>query len=141
LEKFPKYYTKILLGDFSAKVDKEHIFKPTIGNEILYEINNDNGIRVVNFATTKKSVVKSTMFPHRNIRKCNWTACDGKARNQIDHILVDRRRHSSVSDVLTFRAADSGTDHYLMVVEDGGLQMMTHNAHISYGAFQSHEIK
>jgi len=28
----PKYHTKILFGDFNAKVGKENIFKPTIGN-------------------------------------------------------------------------------------------------------------
>jgi hypothetical protein len=32
-DKFPKYHMKILLGDFSAKVGREDIFKPTIGNE------------------------------------------------------------------------------------------------------------
>jgi hypothetical protein len=57
-EKFPKYHTKILLGDFNAKVGREDIFKPTIGNESLHEINNDNGVRVVNFATTKNMTVK-----------------------------------------------------------------------------------
>jgi hypothetical protein len=44
---------KILLGDFNANVGKENIFKPTNGNERLYEIRNDNGVRVVNFATSK----------------------------------------------------------------------------------------
>jgi hypothetical protein len=37
--------------------------------------------------------------------------------NQIDHILVDMRRHSNVHDVRSFRAADCDTDHYLMVRE------------------------
>jgi hypothetical protein len=60
---------KILLGDFNAKVGREDIFKPTIGNESLHPISNDNGIRVVNFATSKKLTVKSTEFPHRNIYK------------------------------------------------------------------------
>jgi hypothetical protein len=54
---------KILLGDFNAKVDREDIFKLTIGNESSHEISNDNGVRVVNFATSKILVVKSTMFP------------------------------------------------------------------------------
>jgi hypothetical protein len=60
---------KILLGDLNAKVGREDIFKPTISNESSHEISNDNGVRVVNFATSKNLVVKSTMFPHRNIRK------------------------------------------------------------------------
>jgi hypothetical protein len=54
---------KILLGDFNAKIGREDIFKPMIGNESLHEISNDNGVRVVNFATSKNLTVKSTMFP------------------------------------------------------------------------------
>jgi hypothetical protein len=68
-DKFPKYHMKILLGDFNAKIGREDIFKPTIGNESLHEISNNNGIRVVNFAISKNLKVKSTMFPHRNIHK------------------------------------------------------------------------
>jgi hypothetical protein len=43
---------KILFGDFNAQGGREDIFKPTTGNESLQEISNDNGIRVVNFATS-----------------------------------------------------------------------------------------
>jgi hypothetical protein len=35
---FPRYDMKILLGDFNAKVGRENIFKPTIGNESSQEI-------------------------------------------------------------------------------------------------------
>jgi hypothetical protein len=41
-DKFPKYHMKILLLDFDAKVGREDIFKPTIGNENLHEINTYN---------------------------------------------------------------------------------------------------
>jgi endonuclease/exonuclease/phosphatase family metal-dependent hydrolase len=99
VDKFPKYHMNILLGDFNAKVGREDIFKPTIWNESLYEISNDNGVRLVNFATSKNIRVKSTMFPHRNIHKCTWTSPDGKTHNQIDHILVDRQIQSNVLDV------------------------------------------
>jgi hypothetical protein len=98
LDKFPKYHMKILLLDFNAKGGEGDIFKPTIGNESLHEISNDNGVRLVNF-TSKKLRFKSTMFPHRNIHKYTWTSPDGKTHNQIDQILVDRRRHSNVLDV------------------------------------------
>ena len=66
---FTRYHMKILLGDFNAKVGRENIFKPTIGNESLHQDSNDNGVRIVNFGTPKNLVVKSTMFPHRNIHK------------------------------------------------------------------------
>jgi hypothetical protein len=116
-DKFPKYHMKILLGDFNAKVGMEDIFKPTIGNESLHEISNDNGNRLVNFATSKNLKVNSTMFPHRNIHTYTWTSPDGKIHNQIDHILVDRRRHSNVLDVRSFKAADCDSDHYLVVAK------------------------
>jgi len=44
---FLKYHMKMLVGDFNAKVGRENIFKPTIGQES----SNDNGVRLVNFAT------------------------------------------------------------------------------------------
>jgi hypothetical protein len=46
--------TKILLGHFNAKLGREDIFKPTIENESLHQDSNDNGVRIVNFATSKK---------------------------------------------------------------------------------------
>jgi hypothetical protein len=41
-DKFPKYNMKTLLGDFNGKVGREDIFKPTIWNESLHKISNDN---------------------------------------------------------------------------------------------------
>ena len=90
---------KILLGDFNAQVRRETIFQPTIGTEILHPESNDNGIRLVNFATSKNLIVKSTNFPHRNIHKYTWTSTDGITHNQIDLVLVDKRSQSSIIDV------------------------------------------
>jgi hypothetical protein len=57
------------------------------------------------------------MYPHRNIHKYTWTSPDGKTHNQIDHVLIDRRWHSSILDVRYFRGADSNTDQYLVVAK------------------------
>jgi hypothetical protein len=37
-DKFLKYHMNMLLEDLNAKVGRENIFKPTIGNERLHEI-------------------------------------------------------------------------------------------------------
>ena len=66
----------------------ENIFKPTIGNESLHQDSNDNGVRIVNIATSKSLVVNSTMFPHRDIHEHNWTSPDRETHNQIDQILI-----------------------------------------------------
>jgi hypothetical protein len=96
------------MNDFNAKVDGEHIFQTTIGYESLHETRNDNdkdndtddnGGRVGIFVTSKNLTMKSTMFPHRNIHKFTWTSLNGKTHNQIDHISIDRRQHSSILDV------------------------------------------
>jgi hypothetical protein len=83
----------------------------------LHEISNDNGVRLENFATSKNIRVKSTMFSNHNIYKYTWTSPDGKTHNQIDHILVDRRRQPNILDVRSFRAADCDSDHYLVVAK------------------------
>jgi hypothetical protein len=114
---FPKYYTKILLVYFNANVRKEDIFKPIIGNESLYEISNDNGVRLVNFATSKNFRIKSTLFPHHNIHKYTWTSPDGKTHNQIDHILVEKREQSNVLDDRSFRALCCDSDHYVVMAK------------------------
>jgi len=48
---FPTYHVKILLGDFNAKLGRENIFKPTVGNEYLHQDSNDNCVIIVNFAS------------------------------------------------------------------------------------------
>jgi hypothetical protein len=114
---FHRYDMKILLGDFNAKVCGEDIFKLTIWNESSHEISNNNGVRVLKFATSKNLVVKSTMFPHCSIHKYTQTSPDGQTHNQIDLVLIDRRWHSCTLDVKSFRGADCDTDHYVVVAK------------------------
>jgi hypothetical protein len=117
-DKFPKHHMKILLGDFNVKVSREDISKPTIGNESLHKIINDDLVRLVNFATSKNSESK-VRCSHitTSINILGWMSPEGKTHNQIDHILIDRRRHSYVFYVLSYRAADCDIDHYQMVAK------------------------
>ena len=61
-DRFPKYHMKILSGDFNAKLEREDIFKPTIWNESLHQDSNDNGARIVNFATSKNCTRTETFI-------------------------------------------------------------------------------
>jgi endonuclease/exonuclease/phosphatase family metal-dependent hydrolase len=116
-DQFPRYHMKILMGDFNAKVGREDIFKPITGNESLHEASNDNGVKVVIFATSKNLIVKSTTFPHRDIHKYTWTSPDAVTHNQIDHVLIDKRRYSNLLNVLSFIGADCDTDHCLVAAK------------------------
>jgi hypothetical protein len=91
-DRFPTKHKKIFLEDSNQKVGREDTFKLTIGNEYLHETSNNNGVRVVNFATSKHTTVKKNkMFQHRKIHKYIWTYLNGMTHNQIDHDLIDWR--------------------------------------------------
>jgi len=97
-----------------------YTFKTTIGNKSLHQNSNDNGVKIINFTTSKHLVVKSTMSSHRNIHTYTSKSPDGKTNNQSDHILILRRWHSSILDVRSFGGADCYTDHYFVVAKVRG---------------------
>ena len=57
---------KSTLGYFNAKGGGgENIFKLTIGNESLHQDSNDNGVKIINFATSKIWLLRAHFF-HTN---------------------------------------------------------------------------
>ena len=66
-QRIPAHDTKIIVGNFNAKIGREGIFKPVIGSLSLHETSNENGIRAIDFATKNNNMIlKSTHFPHKN---------------------------------------------------------------------------
>ena len=51
----------VLSGDFNGKGRRDEgiIFKPTFGYDCLYQDSNYNGVRIVNFTTSKNLVVNT----------------------------------------------------------------------------------
>jgi hypothetical protein len=76
---------------FSSRVnlDRQHFIRHGL------HINN-NGVRVVSFATYKILIMKSAMFPHHSIHKYTWTSPDGRTHCQIDQILEKKRENSKI---------------------------------------------
>jgi hypothetical protein len=64
---FPKYHMKIWRIQFKSR-EREDIFKP-IRKGSLHDISNNNGVRIINLATSKNLNVRSTMCPRHNIHK------------------------------------------------------------------------
>jgi hypothetical protein len=91
---------------------KWDILKLKTGNNSLLQDGND--VTIVNFATSKNLFVKSTTFQHQNISTFTSTSPDRKTHNQTDHILIDRRWHSHILDVRTFRRADYDNNNNLV---------------------------
>ena len=90
-EECPSYDVKIVVGDMNAQEGKEEVYCPTIGKHSLHENTNDNGYRLIQFATLNHMVIGSTMFQHKNIHKSTWTAPDRLSESQIDRTVIDAR--------------------------------------------------
>ena len=106
---------KIILGDFNAKVGKESIYKPIIGNESFYNETNNNGIKMIQFAISRDLNVRST-FSHEAIHKETWYSADSRTANQIDHILISNRFRSAITDIRALRGPNIGSTHNLLKI-------------------------
>jgi hypothetical protein len=108
---------KILLGDFN-ELGRQVNFKPTTGNDSFLQYSNDNGVKSSKLCHIQKpSSYYSTKFPNRNFHKQTRTSPDGKTQNQIYHVLIARKWHSSIIDVIFFRGTDCDTDHHLLIAK------------------------
>jgi hypothetical protein len=76
---------------------------------------NDNGRRLVGFATSHGMMVGGTLFPYKDIHIASWKSPTGTHRNQIEHVLTDGRHQSNLLDVRVFRGPNMDSDHYLVM--------------------------
>ena len=67
----------------------------------MHVLTNDNGQRLCETAvrTSIMILVSSTKFKHKKEHKITWTSPDNKTHTQIDHVLVIKRKQSSILDV------------------------------------------
>ena len=70
--RIPPHDTKIIVGVFKAKIGKEEIFNPVIGNWSLHETIHENWITAIDFASNNNVTIKSklhTSHSKTNIRR------------------------------------------------------------------------
>ena len=107
----------VITGDMNAKVgeNNEH-YERVMGRHGLGQ-RNGNGERLCALSDMNGLVITGTLFPHKDIHKATWLSPNGKTKNQIDHILINKRFRNSVKDTKVFRSADIGSDHYLVCMK------------------------
>lgn len=108
----------IVMGDFNAKVGQrqDEIERGTIGKFGLGE-RNERGERLVEFAIANNLTIVNTNFSNHPRRIYTWTSPDGKTRNQIDYIMIQKRWISAIRGARTLPGADCGSDHELLMAE------------------------
>lgn len=113
-ESLPRQDIKIIIGDANAKVGKEEIYKEVTGGESKHQVSNNNGERLISFATEKRMKIISTHFRRKDIHKGTWLIPGRNETNQIDHILIQQQYARLVTNVRTYRGADANSDHFLV---------------------------
>lgn len=80
-----------MLGYFNTKIGREEAIIPTKREDSLHKISSNNGIRFVNFVTSKNLFVKSTLYilKNNNIEYGHLGVPD--MFNQKDHILTIKK--------------------------------------------------
>ncbi|XP_062558075.1 uncharacterized protein LOC134222947 [Armigeres subalbatus] len=96
---------KIVIDDMNAQVGREEMYRPVVGPNSLHTVSNDNGQRCINFAASLGMVVRSTIFPRKNIHKATW-----RSLNQETENLIDGKFFSDITNVRTYRSANIESD-------------------------------
>ncbi|XP_037957450.1 craniofacial development protein 2-like [Teleopsis dalmanni] len=98
-----KYDTKMILGDFNAKLCKEPFLNEICGKNSLHEVTSLNRLQLAQKLNLR---IMDTFFEHKRIHKTTWRVPGNRGSNQIDHILVDGRHFSSILDVKVCRGSN-----------------------------------
>ena len=105
----------VVMGDFNSKVGKERE-ENIVGPYGLGE-RNENGDLMVDFCREFGLVVTNTWNEQRVEERHTWISPDGRTRNQIDYILIDKRYRNSVTNSKSRPEADCGSDHNPVVAD------------------------
>ncbi|KAK1890299.1 Craniofacial development protein 2 [Dissostichus eleginoides] len=115
LSEVPKEDKLILLGDFNARVGRNHhLWRGTLGREGVGNTNS-NGILLLTKCSEHNLVITNTLFRQKTKFKTSWMHPRSKLWHLIDYVIV---RSKDRRDVLHTRAMTSAddcwTDHRLI---------------------------
>ncbi|KAK6737113.1 hypothetical protein RB195_019671 [Necator americanus] len=114
LEKFYREdhaFYKVIIGDFNAKVGPRRTPEELhIGTHGLQW--NDQGERLSEFIMTTKTIHGNSQFQKPSSLRWTWESPGGGYRNEIDHIIVDKR--FCRTDVAVVPKFNTGSDYRLL---------------------------
>ena len=114
VEKTPKHDLLVITGDLNAKVGSDVEGYERVMGKHGVGTRNDNGEKLCDFCGMNDLVITGTIFPHKEIHKQTWISPDRRTRNQIDHVLINKKFRTSVLDTRAIRSADIASDHHLV---------------------------
>ncbi|KAI4798729.1 hypothetical protein KUCAC02_020531, partial [Chaenocephalus aceratus] len=115
LSEDPKEDKLILLGDFNARVGRNHhLWRGTLGREGDGNTNS-NGILLLTKCSEHNLVITNTLFRKKNNFKTSWMHPRSKLWHLIDYVIVHSKDRRDVLNTRAMTSADDcWTDHRLI---------------------------
>ena len=108
-----RYY--IVLGDFNSKIGNDKTGYEDVMGKFGLGDRNEMGERMLEFCQRNQLSITNTYYYHRVQHRHTWTHPDGRHKNCIDYILIDKRWKTSVRGTKVLRGADFNTSHELLL--------------------------
>ncbi|XP_068242418.1 craniofacial development protein 2-like [Palaemon carinicauda] len=109
IDENPERNMKIMIRDLNAGVGN------VMGVESFGKVANENGAHFIISCSANNLVIVYTLVQHKNIHKYTCTSPCGNYKNQIDHIAIKKERSSTLRNVRSYKGADIGSDHQLLI--------------------------
>ena len=104
----------ILLGDFNARVGRNHdIWHGVIGHNGFGNMNS-SGLRLLSLCSELGLAITNTFFQLRDMHKTSWMHPRSKHWHLIDYVIVRRRYLNEVQITRAMRGSECSTDYRLI---------------------------
>ncbi|XP_030754472.1 uncharacterized protein LOC115881203 [Sitophilus oryzae] len=115
LNKTPIQDRLILMGDFNARVGREHnIWEKVIGKHGIGNMN-ANGELLLTKCSEHGLTITNTLFMHNDKFKGTWQHPRSKHWHQLDHVIVRQRDLKEVLDTKARVDVECWTDHRILI--------------------------
>ena len=103
----------VLLGDFNARVGRDHETWEVIGRHGIGKCNS-NGLHLLSLCNELDLIIGNTLFQHKNKHKGTWMHPRSGHWHMIDFIITRARDRQDLHDVKVVRSMECWTDHRLV---------------------------
>ena len=103
----------LIIGDFSAKVgdEKDDDIVGPLGIGKLY----DRGNKLIEWCQNNEFTITNTWCQNHTRRQWTRKSPDGKTKNKIDYILIQKRFHIAIKTVKSLPGAYCDSDHFAVM--------------------------